>query len=179
MNNLYNAKISFKGENSFTFILPDYGELTIYSGKDIYVKGLSVKGVELLRQLRPLLLDHTLNAKPDGCYRVIDIEQENNIVNIYSKPLAQARPVAPTSVADLKASLIKTTGPIVEDEPVIVNNTAKEIGIDFKAKEEFKDDKVIDVVVPKVEVARESKVNNKKGLGKGLSKRKGLAKSKK
>ena len=68
MENLYNARLTFKGEGNFTFTLPNYGDLTIYEGRDIYVKGLTTNGVEALRQLRPLLLDHKLNAKPDGCY---------------------------------------------------------------------------------------------------------------
>ena len=113
MENLYNAKVSFKGEGNFTFTLPKYGELTVYNGRDIYIKGLNVNAVELLRQLRPLLLDHQLNAKPDGCYKVIDLTADTaakSIQNIVNKPKAEVK-----SVADLKADLVKTTGPIVED----------------------------------------------------------------
>ena len=43
MENLYNAKVSFKGEGNFTFTLPKYGELTVYNGRDIYIKGLNVR----------------------------------------------------------------------------------------------------------------------------------------
>lgn len=113
MENLYNAKVSFKGEGNFTFTLPKYGELTVYNGRDIYIKGLNVNAVELLRQLRPLLLDHQLNAKPDGCYKVLDLTADTtakSIQNIVNKPKAEVK-----SVADLKADLVKTTGPIVED----------------------------------------------------------------
>lgn len=113
MASSYNAKLSFKGDGNFTFTLPRYGELTIYAGRDIYIKGLDVNGVELLRQLRPLMLEHQLNAKPDGCYKVIEIngfkeEKKVPFERAYKEP-------APQTVADLKASLIKSNGPIIEE----------------------------------------------------------------
>lgn len=115
MENLYNAVLSFKGEGSFTFSLPKYGELTIYTGRDIYIKGLTVVGVEALRQLKPLLLEHKLNGKPDGCYRVIDLTTLNNNVSkilntSLSNPIQEIK-----SVADLKAEMIKSNGPIIEE----------------------------------------------------------------
>ena len=118
MTNTYNAKLSFVGEGSFSFVLPDYGELTIYPNKDIYVKGLSVNGVEALRQLRPLLLNHQLNAKPDGCYKVIDLTKySNKITGTFER--AYKEPVK--SVADLKSELVRTTGPIPVEE--LISNT--------------------------------------------------------
>ena len=173
MNNLYNVKISFKGDNNFTFTLPGYGELTVYNGKDIYVKGLSVKGVELLRQLRPLLLEHTLNAKPDGCYRVVDLTSVNNSpINMFLQTSVKSEPTV-KSVADLKSDLIKTTGPIVEEEPIVVDKSSI---ID----EPVSEDSVVEVVAPKVIIVDDSKEkptnkNNKRGLGR----RKSLTKSKK
>lgn len=162
MNNLYNVKISFKGENSFTFTLPGYGDLTVYNGKDIYVKGLSVSGVELLRQLRPLLLEHTLNAKADGCYKVIDLTSGNNSpINMFLQTIVKSEPTV-KSVADLKSDLIKTTGPIVEVEPKV-----DEPKVDLP-KEEIKEPKKTDVKVEKpVE-----KNKSKKGLRKSLTKSK-------
>ena len=128
MENFYNVKISFKGERDFNFILPGYGELTIYAGKDVFVKGLSVQGVEALRQLRPLLLDHQLNAKPDGCYRVIDLT--NRIVNRQIPVQPVQRPVQ--SVNELKNDMIKNVGPLDPNEgkeepkaPVVVEEGDK------------------------------------------------------
>ena len=112
MESLYNAKLTFNGEGNFTFTLPGYGDLTIYEGKDIYVKGLTVSGVEALRQLRPLLLEHKLNAKPDGCYKVIDLVHTKQPIKQFER--AYNEPVK--SVADMKKELIK--GPIVEEKPV-------------------------------------------------------------
>ena len=113
MENTYNAKLSFKGEGSFTFTLPKYGELTVYNGKDVYVKGLTVSAVEVLRQLRPLRLEHQLNAKPDGCYKVLDLNTETNIP---VKTFERAYKEPAKSVADLKAELVKSEGPIPTEE---------------------------------------------------------------
>ena len=112
MEKFYNVKISFKGERDFNFVLPGYGELTVYAGRDVYVKNLSVSGVEALRQLRPLLLDHQLNAKPDGCYRVIDLSNINSVSNQVKQV---ATPVV-KSVSELKNDMIKNVGPLDPNE---------------------------------------------------------------
>lgn len=148
MENLYNAKLTFKGEGNFTFTLPGYGDLTIYADKDIYVKGLTVNGVEALRQLRPLLLEHKLNAKPDGCYKVIDLAMSKQPIKQFER--AYKEPVK--SVADMKKELVK--GPIVEEEPVVVTPEAIISEEETKALSE-KD--IIDIEVPEVIVEDENK----------------------
>ena len=148
MENLYNAKLTFKGEGNFTFTLPGYGDLTIYAGKDIYVKGLTVNGVEALRQLRPLLLEHKLNAKPDGCYKVIDLAYSKQPTRQFQR--AYKEPVK--SVAEMKKELVK--GPIVEEEPVIV--TPEAIIPDEEAKE-LSEEEIQEVNVPEVVVEDDKK----------------------
>lgn len=148
MENLYNAKLTFKGDGNFTFTLPGYGDLTIYADKDIYVKGLTVNGVEALRQLRPLLLEHKLNAKPDGCYKVIDLAMSKQPIKQFER--AYKEPVK--SVADMKKELVK--GPIVEEEPVVVTPEAIISEEETKALSE-KD--IIDAEVPEVIVEDENK----------------------
>ena len=145
MENLYNARLTFKGDGNFTFTLPNYGDLTIYEGKDVYVKGLTTNGVEALRQLRPLLLDHKLNAKPDGCYKVIDLAMSKQPVKQFER--AYKEPVK--SVADMKKELIK--GPIVEEELVVVK-TQDIIPEDSELTEED----VIDVEAPEVIIEEET-----------------------
>lgn len=148
MENLYNARLTFKGEGNFTFTLPNYGDLTIYEGRDIYVKGLTTNGVEALRQLRPLLLDHKLNAKPDGCYKVIDLTMSKQSVRqferVYKEPIK--------SVADMKRELVK--GPIIEEEPVIVKT--QDIIPEDSAVELVNED-VIKVEAPGVIIEDENK----------------------
>lgn len=157
MNNTYNARISYKGENSFTFTLPNYGELTVYTGKDIYIKGLSVAGVELLRELRPLMLEHQLNAKPDGCYRVIDLGTVKPIKQTFERAYKEP---APQSVADLKASLIKTTGPIVDEEPKVEIPKIEEVTSTGETINDLAGEKI---EAPKVEEPRIIKKSNKRG----------------
>jgi len=172
MENLYNAKLTFKGEGNFTFTLPGYGDLTIYADKDIYVKGLTVNGVEALRQLRPLLLEHKLNAKPDGCYKVIDLAMSKQPIKQFER--AYKEPVK--SVADMKKELVK--GPIVEEEPVVVTPEAIISEEETKALSE-KD--IIDAEVPEVIVEDESKKEEKaktKSTKSGKSKIKKNTKSK-
>ena len=168
MENLYNARLTFKGEGNFTFTLPNYGDLTIYEGRDIYVKGLTTNGVEALRQLRPLLLDHKLNAKPDGCYKVIDLTMNKQPVRqferVYKEPIK--------SVADMKRELVK--GPIIEEEPVIVK-TQDIIPEDSGLTKED----VIEVQAPEVIVEEPKEDKTKKTVKTGKSKAKKNTKSKK
>lgn len=136
MSNLYNAKVSFKGEGSFTFTMPYYGEVTIYAGKDIYMKNLTQQGVETLRSLRPVLLDHQLNAKSDGCYTYIDFNETNNIIPSKMK-MNYREVVSNKSVAEMKAEMIK--GPIQEEELSGITETPKEETskiVEEKSKEE-------------------------------------------
>lgn len=159
MENLYNAKLSFKGEGNFTFTLPTYGELTVYAGKDIYVKGLNVTGVETLRQLRPLLLDHQLNAKPDGCYKVIDLTESTQpklIKQILNTPKATV-----STVADLKKDLIKTTGPIIEEEPVVEDKSDEVEKPEEKIIEEVKEEPKVEEIKPKTNTTKSKSTKGK------------------
>lgn len=148
MENLYNARLTFNGEGSFTFTLPKYGDLTIYQGRDVFVKGLTTNGVEALRQLRPLLLDHKLNSKPDGCFKVIDLSNGNQVIP--QQIITKKEPVQ--SVADMKKELAK--GPIIEDEPLLVTTD------DIIPKEEadsISEEDILDVKAPEVIIKDESK----------------------
>ena len=161
MENLYNAQITFKGDGNFTFTLPNYGELTIYAGRDIYLKGLTVGAVETLRQLRPLLLEHQLNAKPDGCYKVIDLTI-NTPTKMVKQVLNTPRATVST-LADLKRGLIKTPGPIVE-EPKVEEPKVEEPKVEEPKVEEPK------VEEPKVETKPKS-TKSKSTKGKTTSKK--------
>ena len=144
MQNLYNAKVSFKGEGSFTFVMPYYGEVTIYAGRDIYMKNLTQQGVEALRALRPVMLDHQLNAKPDGCYTYIDFNEVQTQVpqkmNLNYRQVEQ-----PKSVAQMKAEMIKPTGPIVDDE--VLNNVESTEEVKEPIKENKDEVKIEDYIL--------------------------------
>ena len=116
MSNLYNAKVHFRGEGSFTFTMPFYGEVTIFPGKDIYMKNLTQQGVETLRSLRPMLLDHQLNAKSDGCYSFIDFNDRANRITPQIPLDYRTVQSQPKSVAEMKSEMVK--GPIIEEETI-------------------------------------------------------------
>lgn len=118
MEKTYNARLSFKGEGSFTFTLPGKGEVTIYQNRDIYVKGLSVSAVEALRELRPLLLDHKLNSNSEGCYSVIDL----NSINIPKRPFIKANEPKVSSISELKSMLVKQNDNIDNTMDSLVDN---------------------------------------------------------
>jgi len=178
MEKTYNARLSFKGEGSFTFALPKKGETTIYAGRDIYVKGLTAEAVEYLRTLRVVSLEHTLNAKPDGCYMVIDLNELS--------PIKPFRRIVDTdrkvSVADLKASLTKA--PITDEElnakssnsemDAIVDDTLKEISEENLEAESFDEPETstgdMPTNEPKTEAPEEpKKAENKTSKGRAKS----------
>lgn len=169
MEKFYNVKISFKGERDFNFVLPGYGELTVYAGRDVYVKNLSVSGVEALRQLRPLLLDHQLNAKPDGCYRVIDLSNVNSVSNQVKQV---ATPVV-KSVSELKNDMIKNVGPLDPNEgkEVVDNEGENNEGENNEGEKketvqtELEKDKIL-------EAPKSTKTNTKKPTNKKLNNKK-------
>lgn len=157
MENSYNARVSFKGEGNFTFVLPKYGEITIYAGKDLYIKGLSVSGVEALRELRPLLLEHKLNAKPDGCYKVIDL----NSINLPKYNKFERAYVEPAkSVADLKAEMIK--GPITKEVEKPVEKVVEAVVEEPEVKEIVKEEIEKPVKEAKKILGKKSNKKNKR-----------------
>lgn len=158
MENLYNAVLSFKGEGGFTFQLPRYGELTIYPGKNIFIKGLDVRGVEALRELKPLLLEHKLNGKPDGCYKVIDLTILNNTITPRMQPNFER---TQKSVADLKSEMIKSNGPIVE-EPKEEEPKEPEITEPKEPKEEPKEPEITESKENINKTTKTTKKTNKK-----------------
>ena len=164
MEKFYNVKISFKGERDFNFVLPGYGELTVYAGRDVYVKNLSVSGVEALRQLRPLLLDHQLNAKADGCYRVIDLSNVNSVSNQVKQV---ATPVV-KSVSELKNDMIKNVGPLDPNEGKEIVESKGENNEGEKKETiqtELEKDKIL-------EAPKSTKTNTKKTTNKKLNNKK-------
>lgn len=116
METRFNVKVWFTGAASFEFQMPEIGKVKLTKGKDIYIKGLSQRGVELLRQLRPLHVEHKLNEKQDGCFRVIDVYQLLNV------PLANRTNYTPdrtkviASAQSLKKQMIHSEGPLSMDE---------------------------------------------------------------
>ena len=114
--NRFNVRIKFTGLSTFDFQLPEIGKVSMVQGKDIFVRGLTQGGVELLRRLRPLHVEHQLNAKQDGCYRVIDVYKLKNMPVAERKDFAPSRQRVIASAQQLKKELVQSNGPLSMDE---------------------------------------------------------------
>jgi hypothetical protein len=113
MSSKFNVRLSFKGDGDLTFQLPIVGEITIWAGRDIFLKGATAEIVETLRQYRSMKLEHKLNADAKGCYRVIEVD------NIERIPYGLYRSVAvpkAENISDLKKTLIRNNDFIPVEE---------------------------------------------------------------
>ena len=70
---LYNVRLNYSGEGTFTFVVRNVGEVTIQAGRDIYLKNADVETIDGLRQLKPLRLNININGKPEGCFKTYNV----------------------------------------------------------------------------------------------------------
>lgn len=106
----YNIRISFKGEDSLKFVLGVVGEIIIYAGRDIYVKGVSANLIENLRSLKQLGLEIVIGGKADGCYKTYDMTK------YVPRTLRPEVPVQDkVSTADVKDIISQTSAEVSED----------------------------------------------------------------
>lgn len=116
MENTFNVRLSFKGEGDLTFTLPIVGQVTIWAGRDIYLKGATQRIVEVLRQYRSMQLEHKLNGDATGCYRVIEVGTIDRIPKNAYRPVAAPKM---EHIAALKAEMMKANQIAQFDEEVI------------------------------------------------------------
>lgn len=116
MENTFNVRLSFKGEGDLTFTLPIVGQITIWAGRDIYLKGATQRIVEILRQYRSMQLEHKLNGDATGCYRVIEVGTIDRIPKNAYRPVAAPKM---EHIAALKAEMMKANQIAQFDEEVI------------------------------------------------------------
>lgn len=116
MENTFNVRLSFKGEGDLTFTLPIVGQITIWAGRDIYLKGATQRIVEILRQYRSMQLEHKLNGDATGCYRVIEVGTIDRIPKNAYRPVAAPKT---EHIAALKAEMMKANQIAQFDEEVI------------------------------------------------------------
>lgn len=138
MNNKFNARLSFKGEGDLQFTLPIIGEITIWAGRDIYIKGATQEMIEYLRQYRSIRLDHKLNGDIKGCAKIIEVEDyiNSNQSMFRATMMEKAQRVQKSSVSDLKSQMIK--GDFTEEELSVVTEAGHP---DAKKLQELEDEK--------------------------------------
>lgn len=155
MENTFNVRLSFKGEGDLTFTLPIVGQITIWAGRDIYLKGATQRIIEILRQYRSMQLEHKLNGDATGCYRVIEVGTIDRIPKNAYRPVAMPKT---EHIAALKAEMMKANQIANFDAEVIAESEKEEVIVeagqpdaeelqkreDAKQKEEDKKIAVVD-----------------------------------
>lgn len=138
MSNKFNARLSFMGDGELTLVLPLIGELTIWSGRDVYIKGANQDIIEYLRQCRSMKLEHKLNGDAKGCAKVIDVNEFVNSTNSMFRATMIEREQAKRqqSIAELKAQMIKP------DDFIPVEEAGQENAKSLQEKEDLKDAKL-------------------------------------
>ena len=74
MENKYNIMITYKGDGDFRFTVKRIGEVTITKTKPVYIYNVDANVINNLRELRRLLLEITIGAKPDGAFKVYNFD---------------------------------------------------------------------------------------------------------
>lgn len=138
MSNKFNARLSFMGDGELTLVLPLIGELTIWSGRDVYIKGANQDIIEYLRQCRSMKLEHKLNGDAKGCAKVIDVNEFVNSTNSMFRATMIEREQAKRqqSIAELKAQMIKS------DDFIPVEEAGQENAESLQEKEDLKNAKL-------------------------------------
>lgn len=127
MENTFNVRLSFKGEGDLTFTLPIVGQITIWAGRDIYLKGATQRIIEILRQYRSMQLEHKLNGDATGCYRVIEVGTIDRIPKNAYRPVAMPKT---EHIAALKAEMMKANQIANFDAEVIAESEKEEVVVE-------------------------------------------------
>lgn len=128
----FNARLSFKGEGELTVTLPVIGQISIWNGRDIYLRGATTEIIETLRQYRSMQLEHTLNGEIRGCYRIIEVGAIDKIPQNAFRPVAAPRT---EHIASLKAQMLKANELTHFDEEVLEEAKKEEPKVDNKEEE--------------------------------------------
>lgn len=166
MSSKFNARVSFMGEGDVSFVLPKIGEITVWSGRDVFIKNATQDIIETLRQYRAIKVEHKLNGDVKGCYKVIDVDDANTIPRNPYMPISAPKV---ESVASLKAQLIKNNDDLVGFTPVVEagQKTSEDMAKEQKALNEKTDveigakDKAEDPVQTEPEKTEEDTDNEK------------------
>lgn len=153
MNSKYNVLINYKGEGEFKFIIKKVGEVSITRDKSVYLYNADVETINNLRQLRRMLIEITIGAKPAGAYKVLNLEDYEKNVTVtknssFFKGNSSVEAVSNNEVKSILSS--GSNGPIEIEEDKVVSITPTD---------DVKDEEVVEEVVitkPKKKSTRKS-----------------------
>ena len=73
MENKYNVLVTYKGDGDFRFKIRRIGEVIISREKPIFLYNADIETIGDLRQLKRLLVDIIIGAKPLGAFKSYDL----------------------------------------------------------------------------------------------------------
>lgn len=118
--NTYNVLIKYLGEGEFKFAVKKIGEVSISKDKPVYIYNADVDVINGLRTLRRMLIEITIGAKPNGAFKVYNLEEidKRNETLKDSRVVADRRGYEAVSGDEVKNILSSgTNGPIIEETP--------------------------------------------------------------
>lgn len=125
MENKYNIMITYKGDGDFKFVVKRIGEITITKTKPVYIYNVDANVINSLRDLRRLLLEVTIGAKPEGAYKVYNFDDYMDARRVFSRKVADNTETL--SNADISSILKGATEPEVVETKEVVEEKAEEV----------------------------------------------------
>lgn len=176
MNNKYNILITYSGDDEFRFMIKRIGEVSITRTRPVYIYNADVDTINNLRLLRRMLIEIKIGAKPEGAYKIYNLDDYNRKEKVLHRDINLAKPSEDIlSNAEVK-SILKNHGPIVEEtveEPVEELNTVE--------VEEIETEPIVESEVTEPETPEKEEVIEpvKKSTNKKSNKKKSKKSSKK
>jgi len=120
MDSKYNVLINYKGEGEFKFTVKKVGEVSITKDKPVFLYNADVDTIDNLRQLRRMLIEIAIGAKPNGAYKILDLDDYNREASLLNdkRYVIDRRGTEAISNNEVKSILSSgSNGPIELDEP--------------------------------------------------------------
>lgn len=115
MNNKYNVMITYNGDGIFKFYIRKIGEVEISKTKPIYIYNADVDTINNLRELKRLLINITIGAKPTGAFRIFNMDDYETPKNVQIKEHVNSNyNPEPISNAEI-SSILKSGKSVIED----------------------------------------------------------------
>lgn len=115
MENKYNIMITYRGDGDFKFVVRRIGEVLITKTKPVYIYNVTADVIGSLRELRRLLLDVTIGAKPDGAYKVYDFNDYIDQNRVLSRRVPESSALSNEDISSILKGA--TTPEVVETKP--------------------------------------------------------------
>lgn len=123
MDSKYNVLVNYLGDGEFKFQVRKIGEVSITKDKPVYLYNADVETINNLRVLKRMLIEIVIGAKPNGAYKVYNLDDYNREQALYNNKnvIADRRGVETVSNNDIKSILSSgSNGPILDEEPKII-----------------------------------------------------------